>query len=499
MFFPLKSRLLTAFFLCAASVASVAENHIVFLAGGRSHGPGEHEFFAGCSLLAKALAEQSGLVVRASVVKGWPVDDSILDTAKCVVIYSDSTQVVSKGWAKVDALAKKGVGLVFMHYAVHPSAAEGAQYFRPWIGGAFESGWSVNPHWVADLKGLPDHPVSRGVPSAVEVLDEFYYNIRFPEDRSNVLNLVTGTPTRERMKKYINLWNEHGVAGLGKQQTLMWGIERPDGGRGVGFTGGHYHRNWAIDGFRKLALNAIVWAAGMDVPKGGVKSKALTDAELNENLDDKGKDKPWLKVPVKGEFAALPAAEVQTEREANFGKKITVELAMKPVVPPKPAVAAEHKPLAETAVITSSSKPRLIELDAKLLGAKELVLVVSDEGATSCDWVNWIEPTLELADGTKRDLSSLKWKSATAWNNSVNVGKNHGKGALKVEGKIYKKGIGTHAPSVIEFDLPEGAVRFSARVAIDDGGMERAGKPSDANVRFMVFTEKPTTVKPAAE
>ncbi len=111
MFSSLKSPLFASLAFCAASGSAIAESHIVFLAGGRSHGPGEHEFFAGSSLLARALAEQSGLEIRASVVKGWPADESILDTAKTIVIYSDSTQVVSRGWAKVDALAKKGVGL----------------------------------------------------------------------------------------------------------------------------------------------------------------------------------------------------------------------------------------------------------------------------------------------------------------------------------------------------------------------------------------------------
>ena len=53
---------------------------------------------------------------------------------------------------------------------------------------------------------------------------------------------------------------------------MMWGLQRPDGGRSVGFTGGHWHRNWAIDDFRKAVLNAIVWVAGMEVPKDGVKS-----------------------------------------------------------------------------------------------------------------------------------------------------------------------------------------------------------------------------------
>src|SRR5512140_677817 len=98
-----------------------AANKVVFLAGGRSHGPGEHEFNAGCQILAKALNEQSGLDVKATVVQGWPKDESVLDGIKTLVIYADATSVVSKGWEKVDALAKKGTGIVFMHYAVHPS------------------------------------------------------------------------------------------------------------------------------------------------------------------------------------------------------------------------------------------------------------------------------------------------------------------------------------------------------------------------------------------
>lgn len=309
---------LSLFLSLALSASACASTNILFLAGARSHGPGEHEFNAGCNILAKALNEQSGLDVKATVVKGWPTDEGIFENIKTLVIYADGTSVVSKGWDKVDALAKKGVGIVFMHYAVHPSPADGEKYYRPWIGGAFESGWSVNPHWVADLKVLPNHPVSYGVPQPVQAYDEFYYNMRFPADRSKVLDLVTATPTRDRMKRYINMWNEHGVAGLEKPQTLMWGIERADGGRGVGFTGGHYHRNWAVDGFRTLALNAIVWSTGLEVPKDGVKSKPLTEDELNANLDDKGANKPRLTLPKAGELEAIPTAPVQVEREAGF-------------------------------------------------------------------------------------------------------------------------------------------------------------------------------------
>lgn len=480
----------------ALTVAASAANQIVFLAGGRSHGPGEHEFNAGCLLLAKALNEQSGLDVKATVIQGWPKDESVLDGIKALVIYSDATSVVSKGWDKVDSLAKKGTGLMFMHYAVHPSPEEGEKYFRPWIGGAFESGWSVNPHWVADLKGMPNHPVSRGVTSLVRAYDEFYYNMRFPQDRSKVLDLVTGTPTRENVKQYINLWNEHGVAGLGKPQTLMWGIERKDGGRGVGFTGGHYHRNWAVNGFRTLVLNALVWTAGMEVPKNGVKSLQPTEDELNANLDEKGKNPPRLKIPTDEEFAAIPAAKIQEAREAGFGKPKA-----EPAKPAqaKPAAATttpskSTKPLFESPVMTSTSTPRLVNIDIPVKGLKELHLIVSSEGEDSCDWSDWIEPKLILADGKSTPLTSLTWKSARAGHGTVNIGKNYDKKPLTVDKKVYENGLGAHASSSIAYDLPAGAERFQAQVAIDDGGIERGGKASDAKVRFYVYSEAPAAL-----
>ena len=498
-------RALGALVLFAVAGLPAAPADIVFLAGGRSHGPGEHEFNAGCQLLAKAINEQSGLGLKATVVSGWPKDETILDGIKCLVIYADGTSVVGKGWAKVDELAKKGTGIVFMHYAVHPDAKDGEKYYRPWIGGAFETGWSVNPHWVADLKALPNHSVSRGVNGLVQAYDEFYYNMRFPADRSKVLDLVTAVPTRENVKKYINLWNEHGVDGLGKVQTLMWGIERTDGGRGVGFSGGHNHRNWAIDGFRKLALNAIVWAAKVEVPAEGVKSAAVSEDELNANLDAKGKAPARLTVPQSGEFAKIPAAAIQVDREKGFGAatkpaaKPAEKSEAKPATPAPSAAKAEAvKPLAQSKDITTGDKQRLTELTADLKGAKELYLMVSDLGDTNCDWADWIEPTLLMADGSTRNLTELKWKSATASHGAALVGKNNSKGPLTVAKKVYTNGIGTHATSVIAYDLPAGVVGFRTQVALDDGGMERGGKRSPAAVRFLVFGAKPDEQKAVA-
>jgi len=68
----------------------------------------------------------------------------------------------------------------------------------------------------------------------------------------------------------------------------MWVVERPDGGRGFGFTGGHFHDNWGNDSFRKVVLNAMLWLAKVDVPTDGVESKVTAD-QLSANLDPKAK------------------------------------------------------------------------------------------------------------------------------------------------------------------------------------------------------------------
>ena len=48
---------------------------------------------------------------------------------------------------------------------------------------------------------------------------------------------------------------------------IAWAYERKDGGRGFGFTGGHFHRNWADENFRKVVVNAILWAAKVDAER----------------------------------------------------------------------------------------------------------------------------------------------------------------------------------------------------------------------------------------
>lgn len=153
--------------------------------------------------------------------------------------------------------------------------------------------------------------------------------------------------------------------------------------------------------------------------------------------------------------------------------------------------AQSAKPVAESPLVTSDPKARLAEVSADLRGAKELHLVAHDGGNQSCDWANWIEPVLVMADGSTRPLTSLPWKSASSAYGKVNVRRNMEGGPLSVAGKVYADGIGTHAESLISYDLPAGVVGFRSKVAIDDGGATRLGRPSEAGVRFRVHTQRP--------
>ena len=258
---------------------------IMFLYGGPSHASGAHEFRAGSLLLAKQLNNQDGISVKAHTHAGWPKDDSILDDMDAVVIYADGTSVIRHGWEKMDALVGRGIGVMMMHYAVHPSIEQGEKYFMPWMGGYFENGHSVNPFWAATIKPLDKHAVSQGV-EPFTALGEFYFNIKYAED---MIPLGVATPTADNLYSINNLWTQSGYEAVGKPQALLWGYDRPEPGkgRGAGFTGGHFHKNWAIDDLRRIVLNTIIWVAGGEVPEGGVPITEVTEEELNENLDKK--------------------------------------------------------------------------------------------------------------------------------------------------------------------------------------------------------------------
>ena len=280
--------------LSAVADAAGPTKKVVLVAGKPSHGPGDHEFNAGVALLAKCLRD-CGAAEPVVVKGGWPEDESVFDGASTLVFFMDGGgghPMIQKD--RLDKVLKplmdKGVGLVCMHYAVEVPKGKPGDAFLDWIGGYYEDKFSTNPHWTAEVKSLPDHPTTRGVkPFAVK--DEWYFNIRFRPDMKGVTPIVVAKPDDEaRQGKSSSPRGPHPqiVAGAGREEVLAWAVERPDGGRGFGFTGAHAHKNWGDPNFRKLVLNAILWTAKADVPSTGVNCE-VSDDELKQNLDPKGR------------------------------------------------------------------------------------------------------------------------------------------------------------------------------------------------------------------
>ena len=152
--------------LCSALPLAAAEKSIVLIAGKPSHPPGMHEFRAGMLLLQQGLAGVPG--VKTTVhANGWPESDRAFDGAAAVILYCDggARHPVLEGERKafLDGLARRGVGLGFMHFGVEIPADKGGPEFLRWIGGHYESNYSCNPMWSPEYREFPDHPVARGV------------------------------------------------------------------------------------------------------------------------------------------------------------------------------------------------------------------------------------------------------------------------------------------------------------------------------------------------
>lgn len=295
--------LLAVMFPHASTVCAAPPRQLVIIAGKPSHPPRMHEFNAGVQLLARCLKEIPDLKTDV-VLNGWPTDEALLTRADAIVFYMDGGrghEVVQEGDRRlrlVDQWAQRGVGLGFMHYGVEivPDQA-GAEFLR-WIGGHYEHMYSCNPIWQPRFSEFPVHPLTRGV-KPFEIKDEWYFNMRFVDNVAGnsattaaglqfvpILVATPGDAVRNGPYVYPPGPYPHIQQNQGRAEAMMWAVERPDGGRGFGFTGGHFHDNWGNDDFRKVVLNALLWISHVEVPMEGVTSVVMP-AELNANLDPK--------------------------------------------------------------------------------------------------------------------------------------------------------------------------------------------------------------------
>ena len=267
----------------AQDSAKPAGKKIIFLAGPKDHGaPGRHEHEKDLRMLATALESSpnlKGVTIEVYVGKA-PTDPAVYADATAIVIESSSDrdarethplfppepettkhtydQATLDFLKAIDARAKAGMGIVVFHYANWAEHWVARRYYLDWTGGLWVQGVSRNPvdQWTMTPK-LPDHPILRGV-KEWNYRDEVFVRFFLPPDLKRT-DLIVGTPAR---------------ATIGAQ-LASWAYEREGGGRAFVMGGPDFHDTLSTaDDFRRFLLNGIVWAAGIEVPPGGVESKA---------------------------------------------------------------------------------------------------------------------------------------------------------------------------------------------------------------------------------
>ncbi len=114
------------------------------------------------------------------------------------------------------------------------------------------------------------------------VKDEFYYRGTFVASGVSPLLRIPELPADPKVFP--------GPLADAKDQVVMWAYDRPrvggskEAGRSIGATFGHYYANWQNDDYRKLILNAIAWTAHLKLPKEGIASTWVEDAEIDRVL-----------------------------------------------------------------------------------------------------------------------------------------------------------------------------------------------------------------------
>ncbi len=307
-FFPFLSVSLTLlmplFTLAVASAQDAPEKKkLVIVAGKPSHPPRMHEFNAGVQLLHECLKDNPTVDAQI-VLNGWPADPTVFDDADAVVFYMDGggkhevVQEEGKRLAHINDWVKRGVGIGCMHYGVEVLPDQAGAELKRWIGGHYENMFSCNPIWEPSFSHFPDHPIARGV-KPFTIQDEWYFNMRFVADLPGnkpaevdgmkFTPILVATPSddvRDGPYVYPRGPYEHIKANAARAEAMMWAVERADGGRGFGFTGGHFHDNWSNASFRKVVLNAMVWLTGAEIPNTGIASE-LAPGQIDLNLDPK--------------------------------------------------------------------------------------------------------------------------------------------------------------------------------------------------------------------
>jgi type 1 glutamine amidotransferase len=257
------------FLLSAFGVATAAEpttKRVLLLAQSPDgHPPGTHEYMAGIKIFARCLEKTPNLKVE--IVKAddpWTEGPELLKEADGVVLFlSEGARWMQADPRRYEAfarLAERGGGFVAVHWALGTKDAKNIDGFVKLLGGRHggpDRKYQVLPAAeleVADAK----HPIAAGL-DKVKIREELYYKLKFAKSEPGVKPIITSLIDGER-------------------ETVGWAWERPDKGRSFGYSGGHFHENFAREEYRRLICQGILWSVRLPVPEKGLAVEVSKEA-----------------------------------------------------------------------------------------------------------------------------------------------------------------------------------------------------------------------------
>ena len=240
-----------------ATTAAEPQRLLLLGQGPDGHPAGTHEYLPGLEILARCLETTPDLEL--SLVKAdepWSEGPELLEDADGAVVFlSEGAKWLSADSPRLEAfraLAKRGGGLVVIHWGMGTKPPENIAPFVELFGGCH--GGPDRRYKVVDTKlkvAAPAHPIANGIKD-LDVHEEFYYQLKFPK-------------AVDRLRPVLQALIE------GRTETVAWAYECAGGGRSFGFSGLHFHENWRHEAYRRLVTQGVLWTLGREIPADGVR------------------------------------------------------------------------------------------------------------------------------------------------------------------------------------------------------------------------------------
>lgn len=257
--------------LCVAVSAALAasadaENPKWLLLVGQGpdgHPPTTHEYVAGLKILKRCLEPVNGLEITAvQADEPWKEGPELLERADGVVLFlcegAKWMQQDPKRMAALSRMANRGGAIVGLHWGIGTKEAKFIDGCLDLLGGCHGGPDRKYQVLETDLTPNAKHPICGGI-AALRIKDEFYFKLKFAKSG--------------RLEPILR------AAIDGKQETVAWAWERPDGGRSFGFSGLHFHDNWKRPEYRRLVAQGVLWTLKLAIPKAGL-AVEVPEAEL---------------------------------------------------------------------------------------------------------------------------------------------------------------------------------------------------------------------------